>query len=197
MMYKILFMVLAIIFVNYLPSYSQQNNNTVDSKSSDNYGINFTLRQLERNSVSNTYLSQYWNQSTLTQFGNANSAFINQVNSGNAVYDNIGSIYEFMQNNTAEINQVGRNNKSLIEQAGTGNQASISINGDNNNTEIFQIGNYNQAAQDITGDSKLYILNQTGNNNTFIQIGNNETINGYKVYQTGNGMNLKILNGRY
>jgi len=141
-------------------------------------------------------LADNGNVNTIGQYGNYNSAYINQV-SGTSSTGNLGVIYQYLQNNSASITQTGSNNKSYIGQAGVGNNASATVSGNNNNTGILQLGNNNTASQDITGDSKGYLILQMGNNNTFSQIGSNEAVSGYKIYQTGSGMNLKILNGRY
>ena len=196
-MCKIKNLVLAITIMALLPVFIQQGNNIFAQDISGNLSLYLTLQQMQSSTLADLYLPQYGNSADINQFGNTNTAYINQVSTNTISNGNIGVIYQYMQNNSANISQTGSNNKSYIGQAGIGNQASTTIEGNDNKTGILQIGDNNTASQDISGDSNGYLILQMGSNNTFSQIGQNETVSGYKIYQTGNGMNLKILNGRY
>ena len=195
-MHKIKQIILAIIIMVLAPLFIQQGANIFAQDISDNLSLYITLQQMQSSTLSDLYLPSSGNSAAINQFGNSNSAYINQV-SGTSSNGNLGIIYQYLQNNSASITQTGSNNKSYIGQNGIGNQASTTVEGNNNKTGILQIGDNNNASQDISGDSKEYLILQMGNNNTFSQVGSNETVSGYKIYQTGSGMNLKILNGRY
>lgn len=196
-MHKIKLIILAIIMLVLLPIFFQNLNNLFAQDISSNLIIYLTLQQMQNSKLSDLYLPSNGNSAAINQFGSTNSAYINQVSANTISNGNVGVIYQYLQNNTANITQTGSNNKSYIGQAGVGNKALTTVNGNNNNTGILQLGDNNNATQDITGYSKEYFILQKGNDNTFSQVGSNENISGYKIYQTGNGLNLKILNGRY
>lgn len=196
-MHKIIFTVAAIIIIISLPSFAQQGKQSLDQKLGDILGHDINLQQVEGNIIHNPWTESYGNQSFITQVGNQNIADVNQTTSNISGAGNKASIVQYFHNNTAGINQTGNNNTSNISQTGVNNDASTTITGDNNNSLILQLGSGNKATQDITGDSKTYGIVQFGNNNTIYQSSVNETVKGYKIYQTGSGMDLKILNGRF
>ncbi len=134
------------------------------------------------------------NQAIIGQYGNSNSAFINQVSNSS---NNYTAILQTKNDNNAVINQKGNNNSSKIEQNGDYNGTTLNINGNNNKTSIYQGGTGNQILGNITGNSKQFGITQEGINNTLIQSSINEPVNGYKIYQKGTGMHVKVLNGQF
>lgn len=196
-MRSILIAVIALIIIVSLPSFAQQGKQSLDQKLGGILGHNINLQQVEGNIIHNQWRETYGNQSIITQVGNQNIADVNQTTANSSGIGNKASIIQYFHNNDAEINQTGNKNTSNISQTGFDNQATTNVSGNNNNTLVLQLGNRNQATQEITGNSKTFYLIQAGNDNTFYQSSINENVKGYKVYQMGSGMNLKIMNGRY
>lgn len=197
-MHKKITIIAAIFIACYLPSsFAQQGKPSLDKKLGDVLGNDINLQQVEYNYLQNLWSKSYGNYSYILQVGNINAASINQFKTSSTGYGNSAAILQSSTNNTAVINQNGNNNTGATVQVGNNNNASTTVNGNNNNTLLFQYGNDNQATQDITGDSKTYYLLQSGNDNSYYQNGTNAYSQGYKVFQIGSGMHLKILNGRY
>ncbi len=194
---KFLFLAIGIIIASYSVSFAQQGKQSLDQKLGDILGHNINLEQVEGNFLQNHRLETFGNQSVIAQVGNQNIADINQIKANGQGSGNTASIIQYFHSNSAAISQTGNQNTSTINQAGINNEASTTVSGDNNNTMILQLGNGNQATQDIAGNSKTFYLIQAGSDNTFYQTSYNEAVKGYKIYQIGSGMNLKIMNGRF
>ncbi|AZQ44075.1 hypothetical protein [Nonlabens ponticola] len=119
----------------------------------------------------------------------------------------------FISNNQANAsnNPVTRGNSVFIEQAGFGNQASVTAASDNSEINLFQSGNFNQSFIKLNatsirenvlqrGNSNLFIdysvhgarthnvdLIQDGSYNTVISAGRNSISERLQINQTGNG----------
>ncbi len=196
-MHKIKQIILAIIIMVLIPLFIQQGTNIFAQDISGSLSIYLTLQQMQSSTLSDLYLPSSGNSAAINQFGNTNTAYINQV-SANTISNGNSELFISICKITRQIllkQEIII--KAISVKKGLVTRHHTTVEGNNNKTGILQLGDNNTASQDISGDSKGYLILQKGNNNTFSQIGSNETVSGYKIYQTGSGMNLKILNGSY
>lgn len=126
----------------------------------------------------------------IIQTGEANSAIINQTNTGNkpnnAIITQIGSL------NQSTLIQQGLGNKLAATQEGTNNAYNVYMEGYRNTSTIIQTGSGNEISQIIEGRGLEYTLIQEGHNNTITQIESSLNSRPYKVVQLGNNMNITI-----
>jgi|GEM_PF-5771761 len=171
---------------------------TIKSQLFDNISIEENLLKINYLVDNSIYLniasSNIINSASVSQTGNRNEAFIEQIRGG----DNKGNIVKVTQcfeNNLTSINQSGVGNQNYITQSGLNNKTIADINGLNNNSVIIQEGTNNYISQKMESDSKNYYIAQQGANNLIIQEGNEAISKPYLISQKGTGMRLFITSG--
>ncbi len=171
-----------------------------------------TLNEIEPGGEAFIYQLGFRNQATINQFGESNTAIIDQGYGYFEEWDAVES-----EGNIANIDQDGNNNYAAIGQWGNDNTADIVQSGAGNKGKIFQEGSDNQAyifQEDVkntdgyieqTGNENraLLIFTEKGEKDKIIQNGNNNKASSLilgagtsmTIEQYGDNQNLDILMG--
>ena len=125
-----------------------------------NFALDFLLT-VDFSSFVDGPLSQ-GNMGTIKQYGDNNTAILNQIGTGNTGYIQMGTPNNFVSGNNAIINQDGTGLNSLVGMMGNDNYLSFDQKGNNKGALFyFQGDNMQFGAQQIGAGLELWPRNST------------------------------------
>lgn len=187
---KILLSFIVVLFST--TAFSQQNQDMAGSDILQNSDDALILPQLENPTNNLLPVSPHGNKAYIIQNGSNQQAYIQQVQSNQAVVYQGGGDGNFLN-----LTQSGDRNVSVVVQNGSGNRLDQNLESNNSGSIIFQKGDNNVIQQQFYTDDLRYAITQLGNDNKVIQTdeGTGNTPPKLGIIQKGNGMELRIIQG--